>query len=176
MNAAKSVGATFQPAGYLLAVSLRGDGAGNVKGGPIDCGDGGSACSGSVPQGTTVVLTEKPGTSSLFTGWGIVCTGTAQTCSVRMNAAKTEAATFQPSTYPLTVRIVGAGSVTGPDGTCSSGTCTYYRPYGSAVPLTAAPDGGSSFSKWSGNCRGPAPTCSLTMTSPWSVTATFKTR
>jgi hypothetical protein len=82
-------------------------------------------------------------------------------------------ATFQPATYRVTVTVVGNGTVTGPGLTCSGGTCFADRPYGSAMSLTAKPGDGSRFLKWTGNCRGPAPTCNLTMTSPWSATATF---
>jgi subtilisin family serine protease len=175
MNAAKSVGATFQPQGFLLTVQLGGVGVGKVTGGGIDCGDGGTICTAQVPTGTIVTLTREPRGDSLFTGWGIVCTGTGLTCNVKMNAAKTVLATFQPATYRLTVIVAGNGTVTGPGISCSAGTCTADRPYGSAVSLSAVPGDGARFSKWTGNCRGTVPTCNLTMTSPWSTTATFTT-
>ena len=174
MTSAKGVGATFQPAGYSLTVQLGGAGAGKVTGGGLDCGDGGSICKVQVVPGTTVSLGQVPRGDSIFTGWGIVCTGTGP-CNVKMNSSKTVLATFQPSTYRVTVTVVGNGTVSGPGLSCSSGTCTTDRPYGSGVSLVAAPGAGSTFSRWTGNCRGSTPTCTLTMTSPWATTATFTT-
>jgi hypothetical protein len=175
MSAAKGVAATFQPPGYTLKVRLGGAGTGKVTGGGLlDCGDGGSTCSATFAPGTVVSLAQVPGANSTFTGWGIVCTGTGP-CNVKMNSSKTVSATFQPSTYRVTVTVVGNGTVTGPELACSGGTCFVDRPYGSAMSLTATPGDGSSFLKWTGNCRGAAPTCNLTMTSAWSTSATFTT-
>jgi hypothetical protein len=174
MTSAKGVGETFQPASYTLTVQLGGAGSGKGTGGALDCGNGGSICKAQFAPGTIVPLVQVPSGDSIFTGWGIVCTGTGA-CNVKMNSSKTVSATFQPSTYRVTVTVVGNGTVTGPGLNCTSGTCTTDRPYGSGVVLVAAPGAGSTFSKWAGNCRGSTTTCSLTMTSPWATTATFTT-
>jgi hypothetical protein len=175
MTASKGVAATFQPAGYTLTVQLGGAGAGKVTGDDkLDCGNGGTTCTASFAPGTVVALGQAARADSVFTGWGIVCTGTGP-CNVKMNAAKTVRATFQPSSFRITVTVVGNGTVTGPELSCSAGTCTVDRPYGSGAGLTATPAPGSTFSKWTGNCRGTRTTCSLTMTSSWSATATFTT-
>ena len=175
MNAAKSVGATFQPQGFLLTVQLGGVGVGKVSGGGIDCGDGGTICTAQVPTGTIVTLTREPRGDSLFTGWRIVCTGTGLTCNVKMNAAKTVLATFQPATYRLTVI---RGRKWNRDRTRNQlqRWDLHRRPplwLGSLAQRRAGRR--REVSKWTGNCRGTVPTCNLTMTSPWSTTATFAT-
>ena len=79
----------------------------------------------------------------------------------------------------LTLNLAGGGSggvvsvpaaincnvATGP-------TCTAQLNNGVTVQLTATPDPQSSFSGWSGDCNGTG-VCSLTMTAPHNVTATF---
>jgi hypothetical protein len=87
-------------------------------------------------------------------------------------------------TQTLTVSITeGTGAsgdtvTVGSYGTCSSGTCNYSIPQGTAVTLTANTATNDSFTGtgdgWGGACRGDATTCTITMgSSPASVTATF---
>ncbi len=78
------------------------------------------------------------------------------------------------SAYTLSVTVSGSGDVTGTPATvdCSSGTCSHSLPGGTRVTLTAVPATGYVFGGWSGACSGTA-TCSLTLTSNESVTATF---
>ena len=73
----------------------------------------------------------------------------------------------------VTVNKAGAGSGTvtsNPAGIDCRATCNGQFPQGSTIDLTAAPDPGSIFAGWSGDCRGTGP-CSLTHDS--TVTATF---
>ncbi len=78
------------------------------------------------------------------------------------------------ATYTLSVTVSGGGSVNGdpPATSCSSGRCTTSQPIGTQVTLTAAPRSGWAFGAWSGACSGSG-SCSLTLTSNRSVTATF---
>ena len=77
----------------------------------------------------------------------------------------------------LTVSIsgTGAGSVNPDTGSITwignTGVASY--PTGSVVTLTATPDGGSTFTGWSGACTGTG-TCLVTMSTATSVTATFE--
>ena len=76
----------------------------------------------------------------------------------------------------LTKSLAGGGTITSsPAGincgiSCSTQTATYSS--GTAVNLTASPAAGYTFSGWSGACTGTG-TCSITMSSDQSVTATF---
>lgn len=82
------------------------------------------------------------------------------------------AATFNPA-YPLTVNVSGTGTVTSnPAGINCPGTCSAAFPQNTQVALTATAGAKNIFSAWSGACTG-ATGCSLTLTSPASVTATF---
>lgn len=71
------------------------------------------------------------------------------------------------TTYKLAISTPGKGTVTtNPAGvTFASGT---------VVTLTAKPDPGAPWRGWSGACTGTSFTCTLTMNSDKSVTATFK--
>jgi len=80
------------------------------------------------------------------------------------------------SASSLAVSVVGNGTVTSsPPGISCPGTCSASFASGTTVTLTATPSGSSSFAGWSGDCAaaGTASTCTLTMTSSRTVTATF---
>lgn len=71
----------------------------------------------------------------------------------------------------LTVGVSGTGTVSSnPSGIFCPGTCSAGFSYGTTVNLTASPS--ASFSGWSGACSGTG-ACTLTMSSPASVSATF---
>ncbi len=84
--------------------------------------------------------------------------------------------TLPPSTFTLSVSIVGSGTVSSSPGgvSCSSGSCADTFPQGSQVTLSAAPSSGSTFSSWSGGgCSGTG-SCMVTLsTSSVSVSANF---
>ncbi|HXK10020.1 MAG TPA: VCBS repeat-containing protein, partial [Vicinamibacteria bacterium] len=105
-------------------------------------------------------------------------TGTS-TCTVTMSAAQSVTATFNlnPVTYTLTVTKAGTGTGTvtsSPAGISCGATCSASYNSGTAVTLTASPAAGSTFAGWSGACTGTS-TCTVTMSSAQSVTATFST-
>ena len=75
--------------------------------------------------------------------------------------------------FTVTVNKTGAGTGTvtsNSSGIDCGATCNGQFPQGSTVNLIAAPDPGSVFAGWSGDCSGPDP-CSLTQNA--TVTATF---
>ncbi|PQJ94946.1 hypothetical protein CXB77_17655 [Chromatium okenii] len=80
-----------------------------------------------------------------------------------------------PTAYPLTITLVGKGSVSSdPTGvTCSSTTCSGSFPIDAEVTLTAKPLTGFTFSGWSGACTNKTGTCAVTMSKAQTVTATF---
>jgi len=77
----------------VLTVTLAGSGTGSVSSNPagISCAP---TCSASFNAGTQVTLTETPGTSSTFVGWGGACSGTNPTCTLTLNANQQVTATF----------------------------------------------------------------------------------
>jgi hypothetical protein len=77
--------------------------------------------------------------------------------------------------HQLTVTKAGSGSGTvtsSPAGIDCGATCSASFPSGTAVTLTAAPDAGSTFTGWGGDCTGTGP-CVVTMDQDRAVTATF---
>jgi len=79
------------------------------------------------------------------------------------------------TTSPLTVHTAGIGTgtvVSSPSGITCGGTCTSGFTTNQSITLTAASDPGSTFAGWSGACTGMG-LCSISMTSPKDVTATF---
>ncbi len=78
-----------------------------------------------------------------------------------------------------TLQVARAGTGTGtvtssPAGIDCGSDCSESYSAGAAVTLTAAPDVGMGFSGWSGGgCVGTVPTCTVSMTTSATVTATF---
>jgi V8-like Glu-specific endopeptidase len=157
-----------------LTVTRAGTGTGTVTSAPggISCG---ADCTQDYAPGTGVTLTAAAAAGSAFTGWGGACTGTAATCFVSMNAAKSVTATFQPS-YALSVSKLGnggSGTVTSaPAGINCGGDCSEDYVSGTTVTLSAAQGPGSVFAGWGGACTGTG-NCVVSMTEARSVTATF---
>lgn len=75
-----------------LSVSTEGDGAVSSSPAAIECG---TTCVASVAYGTTVVLTARPASGAVFTGWSGDCSG-AGSCSLPMTANRTATARFAP--------------------------------------------------------------------------------
>ena len=80
--------------------------------------------------------------------------------------AITEGSTTPPTSYTLTVNVVGSGATTP-----AAGTHTYVS--GTSVSLAAAPASGWVFQGWSGDVAGSSPSTSLVMDRNKSITATF---
>jgi List-Bact-rpt repeat protein len=80
------------------------------------------------------------------------------------------------SVFPLSVSLAGSGTGTvtsSPAGINCPTVCSANFSSGQSVTLTATAASGSSFTGWSGACSGTG-TCTVTMSSKQSVTATFK--
>jgi hypothetical protein len=149
---------------HKLTVTVKG--SGTVTGNGISCP---GTCSGSYPEGTAVSLTAKPTGGSSFSGWSGDCTGTGS-CNLTMSADHAVTATFVLSPK-LTVKVKGAGSVTGGGMTCKS-TCSKTYSAGAKVTLHAHPASGRVFAGWSGACSGTG-ACHVTMNGDRSVGAKF---
>jgi hypothetical protein len=74
--------------------------------------------------------------------------------------------------HPLTVNVVGSGSVTVPSvGACTD--CTSSWMDGALVTLTAVPSAGWTFAGWTGACVGSSAQCSVQLTAARNVVARF---
>jgi hypothetical protein len=167
---------------FALNVTNSGTGSGSVASSPagISCG---ADCSETYASGTNVVLTAAALSGSSFTGWGGACSGTATTCNVSMNDAKSVSAIFAAAAANRLITLTKAGAGTGtvtssPSGiscAASCGTALASFLSTSSVTLVAAPATGSTFGGWSGVCSGTG-NCSVAAgTGSASVAATFNT-
>jgi NOL1/NOP2/fmu family ribosome biogenesis protein len=174
MSEARAVTAVFTGASRLpLAVATSGTGAVTSAPAGISCGE---TCGATYAQGATVTLTATPAAGWRLAAWGGACTGSARTCSVTMAAARGVTAAFAraPRSYPLAVTVGGNGVVTSsPAGIRCPPTCTKSMTAGARVTLTATPAAKSTLVRWSGACTGRKRTCTVSMTAPRTVTATF---
>jgi RHS repeat-associated protein/uncharacterized repeat protein (TIGR02543 family) len=95
MDQAQAVSADFVPAFKTLSIAKMGSGAGTVTSSPtgIDCG---TVCRADFAPNTVVTLTASPATGSTFGGWSGACqgTGTAATCTVTLDQARSVNASF----------------------------------------------------------------------------------
>jgi uncharacterized repeat protein (TIGR02543 family) len=166
MDQARSVAAAFTINSYTVSGS-----ASPMAGGTV-------SCTSPVNHGSTASCTVTPSVGySIGTISG--CGGTAGSSSPyttgTIAAACTVAATFALNSYTLTVAKSGTGSGTvtsSPTGVNCGADCTEVYSHGTTVTLTAAADGSSSFTGWSGACSGTG-ACTVTMTAATTVTATF---
>ena len=141
----------------------------------INCG---SACKMKYYQGPRVLLTAAAYPGSTFTGWlptSLNCPGTGP-CTVAMNKSKKAQAVFVGD-YSVTVQKKGngTGQVASQDGGIDCGsTCTAKHPVHTTVTLTATPDRGMKFVKWSPSklCPGTG-SCQVTLDKAKKVTAYF---
>lgn len=75
----------------------------------------------------------------------------------------------------LTVTVSGGGEVTSNPAVIACGSdCTESLPMGTIVTLSVRPEAGQSFVGWGGACVGTAPTCTVILSGPRAVTATFQ--
>ena len=170
-----TVTATFTlPSPITVTVNKNGTGAGTVTSNPagINCG---SACTGTYPGDTTVTLTPSSTAGSRFAGWSGGCTGTSS-CQVASTVTVTATFNLLPPPGSFTVTILKGGTGTGkvvsaPTGVECGAICNANFFNNTTVTLTAAADGGSTFTGWSGSgCTG---TGSCVVSTAASATATF---
>ena len=121
----------------------------------------------SYAEGSVVSISAAPAAGWHFSNWSAnVADPSSASTTVTMDADKTVTATFAQDQYTLTINIVGQGNVTR-----LPNQATYT--YGSSVQLTAVPQGGWSFSSWSGDLSGSTNPDTIVMNGNRTVTATF---
>ncbi|MFO0597668.1 MAG: hypothetical protein U0228_20345 [Myxococcaceae bacterium] len=175
LAAATSVTATFNATPYTLTVTRLGTGGGAVNSTPsgINCG---ATCSAPFLYGSTVTLTPVADAVSDFSGWSGACVGLG-TCTVTITAAASVSATFTRRQAALTVLKAGSGGGTvtsSPAGITCGASCVATWDVGTTITLTAAADGSSLFTGWSGGgCTGTG-SCVVSLSSATTVTATFQ--
>ena len=151
-------------------------GSGGTGGGDTNCtsGGGGGGLYGGGGGGGNTVVNGGGGGGGGLSGFGAGATNT----SVGADATATPSVTitFTPTFHTLAVARAGTGTgtVTSTDGQLNCGsTCSHSYPADTTVTLNASAEPGSTFAGWSGaGCSGTS-SCTVTMNSEQSVTATF---
>lgn len=166
-----------EPTIWGLSVSKPGSGTGTVVSTPagINCG---ATCAAEYLHKTAVQLVATPTGDSTFAGWSGACAGTSTTCNVTMSQARAVTAIFTAGAVTLDLIIAGTGTgsvnyVDGGSAVICTSSCSPTFDHDTEVPLIAAPDFGSTFGGWSGDCSGMANLCFVTMSQARSATATF---
>ena len=159
---------------WSLNITGSGLGSATVTVGSGTCSS--ANCGNFSTNGTTVTMTANPA-STVFGGWGGLCSGTQPTCSVTVNGKTAVSANFK-KVFTLSVGRSNPGTVTAtPNGVDRAlncgGTCSAKFVDGSAVVLTATPPDGKTFVNWSGGCSGTDPVCTVTIAKDTSVQAVF---
>jgi len=159
-----------------VTVAVAGNGSVSGTNAKISCG---TSCSATVAAGTSVTLTAKPSSGSVFSGWGGACNGLQVSCTVVVNDALNVTATFTP-VHTLSVGHGGSGTVTANPASVDNtqiscpGTCSAKFAEGTVVNLTATPTGGAAFTGWTGACSGTQLSCAVTISKDTQVRANFK--
>jgi hypothetical protein len=118
-------------------------------------------------------LRPKSFPGSHFAGWsGGGCTGTSD-CTLTVGGDTVLTATFAPD--PLSkLQIKGKGRLAGNFfGSCAKASCGVRFAYGRRSVIRAVPAKHGRFVRWSGACRGAAPTCTIEPTAALTVVAVF---
>lgn len=125
--------------------------------------------SSSLVRGSTLRLQATVAPGYQFASWSQACSGSTPNCTITLNADAAVTARFNPV---LSAAVTGSGRITASGINCGT-DCTEAYTAGSTVQLSATPDAGQVFSGWSGACSGTATSCTVTMSAPLSVRATF---
>lgn len=166
-------------AAATLTVEAQGDGYVDSYPSGILCG---AACVETYDTGIAITLTAHLNEGATFSGWTGCDQPSGTTCTMNLDSDKTVTATFSgevKSDYNLRVyRTGGLGVVqSDPFGIYCGSICSYDEAKfeaGSTVIVTASAQSGYMFNGWSGDCSGTSPTCTVTMGSSKTVTASFR--
>ncbi|SNB45264.1 Alpha-tubulin suppressor [Geobacter sp. DSM 9736] len=169
MNTSRTITATFNRA-FPLNLSIAGSGSATVS---LSTGSACSAnCSHLAEEGAVVALTPLLGSGSLITSWVGCDSISGDVCSVTMSSAKNVTLNVVQR-YPLDLSMSGSGTVNFSVGGSCSGACTNTYASGTTVVLNAVAVSGSILDNWQGCDFAAGTSCTVTVTSPRQVAATF---
>ncbi len=127
---------------------------------------------GAYAMGSTVKLTATPSADYIFKEWTGGLSGTTNPTTVIMDADKIITAIFEKRQYPLSLTIVGSGTVKEEIIKTASSATTYTS--GTTVRLTPQPSMGYQFKKWSGDDTTSRTTLDIVVSKPVNLTCTFE--
>ena len=128
--------------------------------------------SGTYAMGSTVKLTATASAEYIFKEWTGGITGTTNPANVVMDLDKTITAVFEKREYPLSLTIVGSGTVKEEIIKIASSATNYKS--GTTIRLTPQPSAGFQFKKWSGDDTTSKSPLDLVVSKPINLTCTFE--
>ena len=146
------IGVTPQLFTLTIANSNQTGGTVTSNTGGIDCG---TVCSKSYASDTEVILTATPQIGHTFEGWTGDCTGTALTCTLSMNAAKSVGANFKANQTIIfgaapSLLVGGIGTVSATGG--ASGSPVTFSSSTPAVCVSGGTNGSTVTGVAAGTC------------------------
>ena len=161
--------------GRIASLAVTPAAGGTITGARISCGGAATTCHRLANPDTVITLAATPDPGASLLRWTGACSdaGSSPTCDVTALGNRGVSAVFG---YPLTVDLQGSGAGTvtsSPTGVDCGTTCTASFAAGSTVDLSAEADSASAFTGWSGGCSGLSTLCSVTVSSPTDVVASF---
>lgn len=130
-----------------------------------------SPASGTFDEGEEVTLKATPADEYLFKNWSDDAVGNENPITIIMTDDKFITANFEKRTYPLSIQIQGEGTVTEEIVVAKSSTD---YPSGTRVRLTAVPNEGWDFLRWSGAYSGTDNPIELTITEATQINVYFE--
>ena len=127
---------------------------------------------GNYPMGSTVKLTATPTGEYNFKEWTGSFNGTTNPANILMDSDKSITAVFAKREYPLSLTIIGSGTVKEEIFKIAS-TATNYKS-GTTVRLTPQPSAGFQFKKWSGDDTTSKTPLDLIISKPINLTCIFE--
>ncbi len=193
MSQARVAEVTYRvpPAG-IVAVSGNGTGSGSVTSSPsgiactITAGVTSGICSATFDAGVSVTLIGGSTNNGSFDGFSGACTGANCVLQSASSVTTSVTAAFSAAPQRLTVTAgggsAGGGIITSQpagincvlSGSTTSGTCTAYFAFNTAVTLQETTSGNAVFSAWGGDCT--SNPCQLIMSQGRTALATFQTQ
>lgn len=161
MDSDKDISALFQKREYPLAIEIEGEGSVSEQVLQPKSTD--------YEGGATVELTATASEGWQFSHWEGHLEGNTNPATIIVDSEKNVKAVFVRSDYPLTIAVVGNGTVT--EAVVHSKSTDY--PYQTVVELTAIPEDGWVFSEWQGDITGNENPVQIEVTKESEVTAVF---
>jgi hypothetical protein len=137
-----------------------------------DVGGSVTPSSGTYAMGSNVKLLATPSPEYLFKEWSGGYSGTTNPASIIMDVDKTITAVFEKREYPLSLTIVGSGTVKEEIIKMASAATNYKS--GTTVRLTPQPSAGFQFKKWSGDDTSSKSPLDIVVSKPINLTCTFE--
>ena len=128
--------------------------------------------SGTYAMGSNVKLLATPSPEYLFKEWSGGYTGATNPASIIMDVDKTITAVFEKREYPLSLTIVGSGTVK--EEIIKMATAATNYKSGTTVRLTPQPSAGFQFKKWSGDDTTSKSPLDIVVSKPINLTCTFE--